>query len=101
MNQGQPAPPAQAPPTQAPPAQPAAAAASPSLPAPHPPPLAVPAPLAPPQPLLWVQDVPTPSLTLMTPTQVQWQRSYTTKQYRRLKGNSTEKPTTWMSSSRA
>ena len=43
MNQGQPAPPAQAPP-----AVPAAAVAPPALPAPHPPPLAVPAPPAPP-----------------------------------------------------
>ena len=48
MNQGQPAPPAQAPSAQAPPTQPAAAAAPPALPAPHLPPLAVPAPLAPP-----------------------------------------------------
>ena len=48
MSQGQPAPPAQAPPAQTPPAQPAAAAAPPALPAPLPPPPAVPAPPAPP-----------------------------------------------------
>ena len=66
MNQGQ-----QAPPAQAPPAQPAAAVAPPA------------------QPLLWVLDAHTPSLTSMTPTQVQWQRSYTTMQFRRSKANST------------
>ena len=54
MNQGQ-----QAPPAQAPPAQPAAAAAPPVLPAPHPPPPAGPDHLR--QPLLWDQDVHTPS----------------------------------------
>ena len=49
--------------------------------------------------LLWARDVHTPSLALTTPTQVQRLRSYTTKQYRRLKRNSMGKPTTWLSSS--
>ena len=79
MNQGQQAPPAQA--------QPAAATMPPALLAPQPLPPAGPAP-------------PAPAFST-TPTPGQRRQSYTTKQCRRLKVNSMEKPTTWLFSSQA
>ena len=98
MNQGQ-----QAPPAQAPPAQPAAVA-----PPPPPPPPVLPAPLpppagpAPPVPAFALdQDVHTPSSASTTLTQGRRRRNCTTKPSRRSIPNSTERPTTWQYSLRA